>query len=323
MEFTIKIKSYVLSHLNVSTNTIMQTTKKEKIDWVKKNHFVYHPKAKACLDELHWIIELSADKDSDFIVDQEGMSIIGYSGVGKSAIINEFLQSYSVEPYLEKEYFIGKHCLLKDSITGLQGTYSALVAPFGHPYGNHYIVRTRRIRVSELENILLYLLRTTRVKIFFIDEFQHVRGRNLQAILNQIKRTMLESGIPFIPVGTPEVADILSLDDQLADRCPVKDCTHLDLWTYDKYFRRFLKGYEQFLPFPESSNLSSKALSRHIFDKVKYDFIITSDGRKLEHNHAEKTNLRRITRFLKRSAIIALRQNLDCITEQIIDDPRM
>jgi hypothetical protein len=225
------------------------------------------------------------------------MTIVGDSGAGKTSILEEFSRQHPRVHSSSEEGYPIAHCMLKDSITGLKGLYSAILSAYGHPYADSTLLKFERITIDQLEEVLIHTLKETKTHLLFIDEFQHARGRNQQAILNQLKRTMLVSGVPFVPVGTPEITSVLNSDPQLADRCPVKDYSTLEYLHFDNEFRRFLAGYEQFLPFPEPSDLSSKTTALQIFEKVVFQ-----DG-----PNKGKTNLRRITRFLKKVSVKALR----------------
>jgi len=296
-------------HLNTETNEIMEMSLQEKIKWARNKHFIYYPKARQCIERLGWIYEQTIYDSNEFPSDLEGLSIIGYSGAGKTSIYQEFLKQHSSKSYPSYEGIPVSYCLLKDSITGLKGLYSALLTPYGHPFADPEAMKIQRITIDQLEEVLIYTLKQSGTKLVFIDEFQHVRGRNQQAILNQLKRTMLVSRVPFVPVGTPDAKKVLDLDPQLADRCPIKTYSILDYWSYSIEFRKFLKGYEEYLPFPEPSNLSAKDLSFMIFKKVQFQ-----DG-----SDKGKTNLRHIARFLMTMANAALLQKLPNISEEIID----
>jgi hypothetical protein len=301
----------IYKHLNQETNPIMDKNLDGKIIWATDRHFVYHPKAKKCLSQLEWIFqEAKQAQQSEFPSDLEGLSIIGDSGSGKTMILEEFRKNHVQKHYKTYEGYPVAYAMLKDSITGLKGLYSALLSAFGHPLSNPDVFKVQKITVDQLEEILIHTLKSTQTRLFFIDEFQHAKGRNQQAILNQLKRTMLVSRVPFIPSGTPKTEIILNMDLQLADRCPVRDYSKLNYWKYGKDLRQFLAGYEQFLPFPEPSSLSSKDLSFLIFQKTKFSRGI----------HKGKTNLRHIARFLKRVSKNALRKSSRSITEEIIRD---
>jgi len=260
---------------------------------------------------LDWIYEQSVyAKNDDFPSDLEGLTIIGDSGAGKTSIIKNFIQLHSGEHHRSYETYPVAYCMLKDSITGLKGLYSSLLSAFGHPYAKPDSLSYKRITIDQLEEVLIHTLKKTKTMLYFIDEFQHAMGRNQQAILNQLKRTMLVSRVPFIPTGTPDVEKILEIDPQLADRCPVKEYSTITYWELDVEFRKFLAGYEKYLPFPEPSKLSSKTMRELIWNRVKLE-----NGKR-----GFVTNLRHLVRYLKKLSVRALRRGFNSITEEIIND---
>jgi hypothetical protein len=295
-------------HLNRETSLLVGKSLQDRIDWARKDHFVYYPKAQACLDQLNWIYEQAALNGRDFPSDLEGITIIGESGAGKTTIIQEFLRRYPSEHHVTHEGYPVAHCVLKDTVTGLKGLYSAILSAYGHPYADPMSSKIARVTIDQLEEVLIHTLKETKTRLLFLDEFQHASGRNQHAVLNQLKRTMLVSQVPFVPVGTPDIEPVLASDSQLADRCPVREYSTLQYWPFDYEFRRFLAGYEQFMPFPETSGLSSHDSALEIFERVKF-----SDG-----PYRGKTNLRHITRFLKKVAVKALRNKHDKILEEDI-----
>jgi hypothetical protein len=297
-------------HLNKSTIPYVDKPLKEKIRWVRAEHFVYYKKAQKCLEQLKWIFEQSQYHEDDGLpYDLEGLTIIGNSGAGKTYIVKEFMRLHSSEHHPTYEGYPVGYCMLKDSVTGLKGLYSALLSAYGHPYGDSGILKLKKITIDQLEETLLHVLKETQTRLLFIDEFQHAMGRNQQAILNQLKRTMLVSHVPFVPVGVPLVSDILQLDSQLADRCPVTEYSKLNYWKLNPQFKAFLKAYESFLPFSEPSNLSSGDFSQKIFERVRIP----------SKKNDWLTNLRRVVRYLKRVAVRALKEDHKQILEEDIN----
>jgi hypothetical protein len=293
-------------HLNLEAAHFIGKSLHEKVEWVRKDHFVYYPKARDCLDQLNWILEqASSSQEEDFPSDLEGMSIIGESGAGKTAIVHELIRQHSCKHHISHEEFPVAYCMLKDSCTGLKGLYTALFAAYGHPYADPESLKVERVTVDQLEEVLIHTLKKVKTRLLFIDEFQHAKGKNQQPLLNQLKRTMIISRVPFVPVGTPEVEMVLNLDAQLADRCPVKEFSTLHYWSFDEGFRKFLAGYEQFLPFPEPSGLGDKSTALAIFEKVQL-----SGG-----PNGGMTNLRHVVRFLKKVATRALFNKHDAILD--------
>jgi len=295
------------SHLNKETNKVMEGSLEDRIRWVQEDHFIYYPKAQECIEELNYLFW--QQKNKSFPSDLDQFSIIGASGVGKSSIIREFMHLHPIKQYKTHETYPVAYCILRNSITGLGGLYTALLSALNHPFANSGVMKYQHIKLSELEDALITSLQKAKTKLFFIDEFQHARGRHQQTIVDQIKRTMLVSQVPFIPVGTSEVEQILQSDFQLADRCPVKEYSRLDNWIYDEALLRFLEGYEKFLPFPEPSGLAAEEFMTIIFKKVKFP-------------NVEETNLRHITRFVKKVATSALLKNHDRIIKEDLVETR-
>ena len=113
-------------------------------------------------------------------------------------------------------------------------------------------------------------------------------------------------------------------DNQLAERCPVKSYSHLTGWNYNsrnkgnqkskREFRKFLAGYEQFLPFPEPSNLQNLKLAKRIYDLAM--------GYNLHKSRTSKKNevsTRQIARVLKVLSSRALEMDSACITNDHLD----
>lgn len=302
------------NHLDDDTIPILELSMQEKLKWIRKEHFVYYEQAEKCLNKLNWIFEQTLFSDeNEFISDMEGLSIIGGTGTGKTSIKNEFKRMHLPEHNPTHETYPVVSCLLKDSITGLKGLYTALLQPFNHPYAKSQTFKMEKVTIAQLEDVLIYTLRQTGTKLYLIDEFQHALGRNKQAILNQLKRTMLVSQVPFIPIGTTEVETILKLDKQLADRCPVRPYSKLDYLKYGLEFRKFIGGYEKKLPFSEPSKLSQKDRSLLIFNKIAFD-----DCKKKVHSNV--ANRRGIAKVLKLASYEALRNKHDCIHEEDIQN---
>jgi len=289
-------------HLNKETKAVMILSLDDKVAWVRKDHFVSYPKAKKILRDLDWIITQPQKPYNDL----DSITIIGETGVGKTSIVSKFKDLYmKSENNGDYEEHTVAHCVLPDAALGLKGLYISILKaePFNYPVSED---RLRRRTTHQLEDACIDLLKKTNVRILFVDEIQHALGSKVQTTLNSLKRVLLLSGVPLVPVGTERTKEVLEMDDQLNDRCPVKSYSKLCLWEADDDFRRFLKGYESFLPFPEPSNLHSVQKAMKIFDLVK-----TND---------EQTNLRRVSRLIKRIAINALYDNQPSITMDYIDE---
>ena len=174
---------------------------------------------------------------------------------------------------------------------------------------------------------MIRCLRNTGTRMFFIDEFQHVLGRNQDDILEQLKHTMDFAKIPFIPMGTPKVLEVLRADNQLMSRCPITTFSHLHNLTYGNEFIDFLKGYEKFLPFPEPTGLGDGEIAKAIFQKVRipeeelielYEEYGTITS--LQSKKKVQTNLRNTARYLMMFSTIALNRKQKRILMEDIEN---
>ncbi len=169
---------------------------------------------------------------------------------------------------------------MPSSITGLTGMYYALLRPLGSPYSDPLTrvqgrgrkiyeekeppaMRKGRVYIAELEHELIKQIKRTGVKMYIIDEFQHLIGRRKKELIDQLKTTMINCEIPFIPMGIPTMRKIVLDDVQLARRCPITPYAKFNNWEAGKELVEFIKGYMQFMPFQEHSSL--------VTDEVKLD----------------------------------------------------
>lgn len=295
----------VLKHMNSKTSRLLNKSLKTKIDWVRKDHFVIYEKAKKTLKNLEWIITQPKESYSDL----ESLSIFGDSGTGKTSIVNYFKELHSFnENKGDRETYSVAHCILPDGDLGLKGLYVSILKakPFNYPLSEQ---RLRGLTTIQLENACIELLQRTEIKMLFVDEIQHALGRKAENTLNSLKRVLLISGVPLIPVGISKAEQILLLDAQLAERCPVKSYSKLNKWQLNTELRAFLAGYEQFLPFNEPSNLQSKSNSKIIYDlAVRESEILKSKE--------PGVSTRNIAKVIKKIAVHALTQNAECITKE-------
>lgn len=323
-------------HLNPETNQIMTGIIGDMIAWINQEHFVYYGKAVMCMTKLEriynksirWAKERAENKKvadeknqpipTELLRDIRSITIIGPSGSGKSAIINQFIRNQEEKGLLFE--FPVMRCLLESGITGIRGLYSAMLEPYNHPYHNYQFVKNTRIAATEIQSVFNNMLRATNTQFYFVDEFQHLNDRNTQALLNQLKRTMHIAQVPFAPVGVPETQTVLGRDMQLAKRCPVKPYSQLKYWSMETgshadqgkdEFQEFLGGYEGYLPFPEPSHLNSDDITNLIFEA-------TSD-KNSQSPYYGTVSTREVIEYLQEATEIALENKVECLTEEVLN----
>ncbi len=268
-------------HLNQETNAIMEKDSNSLQFWMRIPHFVFFDKTNNILEKTNWITQQTAimqSLDDDELYDIESMSIVGETGAGKTTFCRFFKELYPKKNTGKKEIIPVVHIKLKSSIAGLTGFYSALLEPYGNPYANPEILRNQHVKIAHLHETLKVLIQKAETKLIFIDEFQHIfemrkNGAVVnQAIINHLKLLMEEARVAIIPVGVLSTEAFLSIDSQLAGRCPIKEYSRLDYWEFPcdtqknrearTRFRNLLKGFEAFLPFPEPSFLYSQVWAK-------------------------------------------------------------
>ena len=116
---------------------------------------------------------------------------------GVSELISEIMPINMKTISILEKYFHGLTAAIR---------YKFITLEFTSPVEKLDPVRQVLEMLRGLEKLAKKLNKTV---VVFIDEFQHAMGRNQQAILNQLKRTMLISHVPFVPVGVPNVINIL------------------------------------------------------------------------------------------------------------------
>lgn len=348
-------------HLNKETNYVVMRLLDDpnispkykdalQLGWIQsEDHFVYHPKAQKCIKDLKRLYykycpvdnnQISVDnyfskiglKVPNFASDIVTMSIVGYSGAGKTALLKEFWRIMDVELkqlQIEAEELDNQfmrypmvHTVLRNTSSGLKGLHYSLLSPFLdgsiiNAQFRSWNGKKAKIRVIDIQSQLLYFVKATRVGLYLIDEFQHAgRGAYVKSVIDDLKTILLDSQIPYIPVGTPETLQVLALDDQLAQRAPLPKHGFIDYLSYSQGFLKFLEDFENFLPFREPSELASEDKASLIFDKICYDADLYKDQAPYK---ADKTNLRQITGFLRKVAENAFYKKMDSISFDLIE----
>ncbi|MGA2493715.1 MAG: TniB family NTP-binding protein [Roseiarcus sp.] len=121
-------------------------------------------------------------------------------------------------------------------------------------------------------------LRGQKVKLFEIDEFQHlISGKNVaihQEATDWLKQLLDGSGVPVVCIGLPEGLGVIARHEQLRRRTAKVVRMQPFVWDHDgpesDKFRAFLDVYEGLCEFREKSNLARYELAARIF--------IASDG---------------------------------------------
>lgn len=216
----------------ISTKNI---TRVNKID----SGFIPHAAINNAINGIERSISLSKSSKEPVNV-----MLTGPAGTGKTTVCNAILSKRTREFRVRENCevtLIPAVCSLVPSPVTTKGVASSMLSSLGDP-------RPTRGNTLELTERLGKLLEMCETKVIFLDELQHllkrdVRTRNdnvkdwLKSIINQFK-------VPIVIVGTPECAEIINTDSQLARRFT----THLKLknleygFSAKGEFRKFIEA---------------------------------------------------------------------------------
>jgi len=124
---------------------------------------------------------------------------------------------------------------------------------------------------SRNSNRIIKIMTARKLRLFIIDEFQHLidsdRSKILHATTDWLKVLLDKAKIPVVCVGLPNAIQIINSNAQLERRVT----RYIDMrpfgWHSDDAvleFRAFLRYYEENLPFSDPSNMSEPELAEAI-----------------------------------------------------------
>ena len=135
--------------------------------------------------------------------------LTGLSGVGKTYLAKYYQSKYPVIDFREKTVQTVIYCRLRAPRTNI-GLLEQLIKSLS---ANLY---KRSSNAEELEERLIYLFTEHKVQLVIVDEVQEclttVDGINAQRMAKQLASIIDSSKLPFILLGTPSSARLLSLN---------------------------------------------------------------------------------------------------------------
>ena len=190
-----------------------------------------------------------------------------YDSDGKSMIIEKFRRTHL---FTNKEHY----SVEEQPIVVMQMPSDPKIARFYSMLLHAVDVRLRvRLRVSDLEIMVLSILKNLIVKIIIIiiiliiDEVHNLLAGTTaiqREFLNLIRFLGNQLKIPIVCVGTREAYFAIRSDDQLENRF---EPFTLPLWKDDIEFASLLASLTSILPLRKSSILTTPELVRFILDK--------------------------------------------------------
>ncbi|MBC2455653.1 ATP-binding protein [Clostridium beijerinckii] len=194
--------------------------------------------------------DFSMNVNSNFITTASCGLIIGFSGMGKTTIVNKVLENIP-------QVIVHNSYANKD-FNNIQITWLKLEAP--HNSSLKALTLQFFMKIDELlgtENMQRYVSRNLSVDamlplmgqlannvglgLLVIDELQHL-NKNTSAIMNYFVALMNTFGVPILMIGTPSCYDMLMAEMRIARRVTGSGEIIWNNMKNDNEFRLFIKG---------------------------------------------------------------------------------
>ena len=198
-----------------------------------------------------------------------GLLITGPSGVGKTTILQQYLQNF---PRQQEKYITiipVLHVVTPASPTVKSLAESILIA-LGDPLARRGSAEEKTFRIYQL-------LKSCQVELLLIDEFQHCYYAHsiveYRRVADWLKNVISISGAAVVLLGLEEAEMVIASNEQLARRFSAR--LHITAFRFEhqedfQEFRAVLKGYQQSLVIQPEEPLFEANLARR--------FLVASHG---------------------------------------------
>ena len=193
--------------------------------------------------------------------------LVGEKGVGKSAFLRRYAQSYPEQTLIDERVAISTRPVVYLSFPPsptLKGSSEVFLSALA---GRTSIRGSRTILTQRIKELLIDL----KVEIVIADEFQHVREegqRGRSQVADWLKDILKSTNIPFVLSGMPETIDIVRSDEQLfsmSEKPTIITSYNWDLTESRNAWRALLAKIDIELPFNNLSDLASLETSRSLY----------------------------------------------------------
>jgi len=241
-------KSLDLKHLNPDVAEIAREDNAYRIDFIRKDRFIAHARAEEILSELDMLMNL------DDAVRPQGRLLAGYSLMGKSSLVAEFVRQHQADDNPSGD-------AAQVPVVCVQYPESASGSIYGEILGALNAPMPSRARVQDIRTACIQLLRRVGTRILLIDEFHNIlEGGELaqKRALNSIKYLMNELRRPVVVIGTEEVITATRKDTQISSRLQLMPLRRFN--ENDEAFLELLAGFKVSLPLRKPSVLDGPEL---------------------------------------------------------------
>lgn len=244
------------SHLSPAAAAVLSRPVEERIEFLRRDHFIQYAAADKALAELQ---DLLAYPKS---LRMPCRALIGQSQNGKTTLQREFLRRNPT--MLDAAQYPVVPVIWFDTPTGAdEGRFlSSLLTAMTVPHRPD-------AAPEKLEPQVLSCLAERRTRAIVADEFHnmlHASPAGQRSFMAVIKRFVNTTQIPLIASGTSDVLRALATDSQFVSRFLKLS---LPTWGPDRAFLELLVGFERTLPLAKPSQLHSAAFADLIYKRSR------------------------------------------------------
>lgn len=276
-----------LAHLQPMVAKIALMDDQSRIDYIRKDRFITHARARGIMDELEML------KNLDDAIRPQGRLLAGYSLMGKTTIVAEFVNRHRADDNPSGDSISVPVVYVQYPESASGNIYGEILSVFN----THMPARAR---LQDVRSACVDLLRLVGMRILIIDEFHNILEGSAHAqarALNSIKYLMNELHRPVVVIGTEAVIAATRTDRQISSRLPILP---LERFKNDDDFLDLLAAFELILPLRKPSTLYDPTLAALIY---KHTVGITGD----------------VADLLNSAAIMAIESGTERITEEEIE----
>lgn len=245
-------KDLDLSHLNPKVAEVARMDNAYRIAYIRKDRFLEHARAQKILSELDMLMNL------DDAVRPQGRLLAGYSLMGKSTLVAEFVRRHPADDNPTGD-------AAQVPVVCVQYPESASGSIYGEILGALNAPMPSRARAQDIRTACIQLLRRVGNRILLIDEFHNILEGGALAqkrALNSIKYLMNELRRPVVVIGTEEVIPATRTDTQISSRLELMP---LKRFNNDEFFLDLLALFQLSLPLRKNSILYEPEIADLIY----------------------------------------------------------
>lgn len=200
--------------------------------------------------------------DSSWAAEPKSLFIGGQTGIGKSTLIEQFLQRHPPQHESERTVFPVLRVKIPSSAR-IKGTETSILRMLG--------IRKAKGTLDGMKNQIYDLIERCDIRMIIFDELQHIIDRDSHKILHNtsdwIKLLMEETNTPVVMAGLDHSECVITENEQLDRRVSRRFYLEPFGFTTDEEvmeFRHILNLIDERLPFSKRSGLGNLQISTTI-----------------------------------------------------------